>query len=51
MPRTLINSRLRSSKHKPKINQQKNNIKSSLPPNLQTFKEKLLSGNVFIKYN
>ena len=28
-----------------------NKTKSNLPPNLQTFKQKLLSGNGFIKYN
>ena len=50
MPRTLIKSRLHSNKHKPKIIQQKNNTKSNLPPNLQTFKQKLLSGNGFVEY-
>ena len=50
MPRTLIKSRLRSDKHKPKIKQEQNNNKSNLPPNIQTFKEKLLSGNGFVEY-
>ena len=50
MPRTLIKSRLHSNKHKPKINQEINNTKSTLPPNLQSFKQKLLSGNGFIVY-
>ena len=50
MPRTLIKSRLHSNKHKPKIKQEINISKSSLTPNLQTFKQKLLSGNGFIKY-
>ena len=50
MPRTLIKSRLHTNKHKPKIKQEINNTKSSLPPNLQLFKQKLLSGNGFIKY-
>ena len=47
MPRTVIKSRLHSNKHKPKIKQEINNTKSSLPPHLQTFKQKLLSGNGF----
>ena len=51
MPRTLIRSRIRHNKHKPKIKQEINNTKSNLPPNLQTFKQKLLSGNGFLKYN
>ena len=50
MPRTLIKSRLHSNKHKPKIKQEQNNNKSNLPPNIQTFKEKLLSGNGFVEY-
>ena len=49
MPKTLIKSRLHSNKQKPKI-KQVNNTKSYLPPNLQTFKQKLLSGNGFIVY-
>ena len=50
MPRTLIKSRLQSNKHKPKIKQEKNNTKSNLPPHLQSFKQKLLSGSGFIEY-
>ena len=50
MSRTLIKSRLHSNKHKPKIKQEINKTKSSLPPNIQSFKQKLLSGNGFIKY-
>ena len=50
MPRTVIKSRLLSVKHKPKIKQEINNTKSILPPHLQTFKQKLLSGNGFLKY-
>ena len=50
MPRTLIKSRLHSNKHKPKIKQESNKTKSNLPPNLQIFKQKLLSGNGFIIY-
>ena len=51
MPRTLIKSRLHSNKHKPKIKQEVNDTKSNLPPNLQIFKQKILSGNRFIIYN
>ena len=50
MPRTLLNSRLQCNKHKPKFEQEMNNTKSNLPPHLQTFKQKLLSGNGFISY-
>ena len=51
MPKTLIKSRLHFNKHKPKIKQEINNSKSILTPHLQLFKQKLLSGNGFIKYN
>ena len=51
MPQTLMKSRLHSNKQKPKIKHEINNNKSNLPPNLQLFKQKLLSGNGFIKYN
>ena len=51
MPRTLIKSSLHFIKHKPKIKQEINKVKSNLPRDLQSFKEKLLSGNGFIKYN
>ena len=51
MLKTIIKSRLHPIKHKPKIHKQEiNNSKSSLPPNLQTFKQKLLSENGFIQY-
>ena len=50
MPRTLIKSRLHSNKHKPKNKQDINKTKSNLPPHLQTFKQKLLSGNGFVEY-
>ena len=50
MPRTLIKSRSHPNKNKPKYKQETNKNKSSLPPNLQTFKLKLLSGNGFISY-
>ena len=48
MPRTLIKSRLHSNKNKLKNKQEINNTKSNLPPHLQTFKQKLLSGKGFI---
>ena len=50
MPRTLIKSRLQSNKHKPKFKQEIKNTKSSLPPHVQSFTQKLLSGNGFIYY-
>ena len=50
MPKTLIKSRLHSIKQKLKIKQQMKNTKSNLPPNFQSFKQKLLSGNGFIYY-
>ena len=48
MPKTLIKTRLLSNKHKP--NQEPNKTQSNLPPKLQTFKQKLLSGNGFNIY-
>ena len=50
MPKTLIKSILRCNKYKPKIKQEINNTKSNLPPNIQTYKLKLLSGNGFVEY-
>ena len=50
MPKTLIKSKLHSSKHEPKIKQEYNKSQSNLTPNLQLFKQKLLSGNGFIIY-
>ena len=50
MTRTIIKSRLHSNKQKTKIKQQTKNTKSNLPPHLQSFKQKLLSGNGFVKY-
>ena len=47
MPKTLIKSRLHSNKHKPQYKQEINKAKSYLPPNLQSFKHELLSGNGF----
>ena len=50
MPKTLIKSRLHCNKQKPKIKQEINNTKSNLPPHLQSFKQRLLSGDGFIEY-
>ena len=50
MPKTLIKSRLHYNKNKPKIKQEINNTKLNLPSNLQSFKQKLLSGNGFLYY-
>ena len=48
MPKTIINSRLQSNKHKPEIKQELNTTKSSITQHIQSFKQKLLSGNGFI---
>ena len=50
MPRTILKSSLHPEKHEPKIKQEINSTKSNLPPNLQSFKQKLLSGNGFVVY-
>ena len=50
MPRTIIKSRLHPKKLKSKIKQEINVTKSTLSPHLQSFKQKLLSGNVFVEY-
>ena len=50
MPRTLIKSRLQSTKQKLKIKPELNDTKSKLPPNLQLFKQKLLLGSGFVEY-
>ena len=50
MPKTLMKSRLHSNKNNPKIKQEYNKTQSKLPPNLQIFKQKLISGNGFIEY-
>ena len=50
MPKTLIKSRLHSKKPKPKIKQEVNSTKSNLPPHLQSFNQKTLSGNGFFIY-
>ena len=48
MPRTKIKSRLHSKKPKPKIELEIYNNMSNIPPHLQSFKQKLLSGNGFV---
>ena len=50
MPRTVIKSRLHSNKHRAKVKPELNNTKPTLPQNLQTFEQKLLSGNGFVEY-
>ena len=50
MLKTLIKSRLHSNKHKPKIKQEINITKTNLPPNLQPYKQKLLSRSGFVEY-
>ena len=50
MPGTIIKSRLHSNKHKLKVKQEVNITKSNLPPPLQSFKQKLLSGSGFLVY-
>ena len=50
MPKTLLKPRFYSNKQKSKIKQEINNNKSNLPPNLLSFKRKLLSGNGFVEY-
>ena len=50
MPKTLIKSRLHYNKNKPKIKQEIYNTKLNLPPNIQSFKQKLSSGNGFLYY-
>ena len=51
MTKTFKKPRLHSIKHKPKIKQELKNTKSTLLPNLQSFKQKLLLGNGFLVYN
>ena len=49
MPKTLMKTRLHPNKQKPKIKQDINNTNTNLPRHLQSIKQKLLSGNDFIK--
>ena len=46
----LKKSRLHSNKQKIKYKPEMNRTRSNLPPNLQKFKQKLLSGNGFVEY-
>ena len=50
MTKTLIKPKLFSNKLKQKLKSQKENFRSQLSPNLQSFKQKLLSGDGFVKY-
>ena len=50
MPRTLIKSSLHSNKNKLKVKKELNNTTSNLSPNLQSYKQKFLSGNGFVEY-
>ena len=50
MPRTLIMSRLLSNKHKSKNKQEVNVNNSILLPNLQAFKQKLLTRSGIFLY-
>ena len=51
MTKNSIKPRLSSKKLKQKPKPQIENITSLLPPNLQNFKLKLLSGESFVEYN
>ena len=46
----LIKSTLHPNKYKSKIKQEIKKTKSNLPPHLQPFKQKLLSGSSFLIY-
>ena len=50
MPRTKIKSRLHPNEHKPNFKREVNDIKSTLPPQLQSFKQKFSSGTGFVEY-
>ena len=50
MPKTIIKSRLRTNKYKPKLKQEPNNTKSYLISTLQSFKQRLLSGSGSLVY-
>ena len=50
MPKTLIKTRLHSNKHRPKIKQEFKKTESNLPQHIQSFKQKLLSGDGFLLY-
>ena len=50
MPKTLMKSRIFSNKNNIRIKLELNIFKSTLPPNLQSFTQKLLSGDGFLVY-
>ena len=50
MTRTLIISIIITNENKIDIKPDLNNTKSTLPPNLQTLKQQLLSGSGFFEY-
>ena len=50
MPKTIIKSKLHSTKQKPKIKQELKSTESKLPPILQSFKQKFLIGSGFVEY-
>ena len=50
MPRTIIKSILYSNKQNLKFKPELNDTTSKLPPHLQSFKQKVLSGNGFLIY-
>ena len=50
MPKTLIKTILQTNKQKIKNKPELNNTKSYLPPHLQSFQQKLLSGNGLLVY-
>ena len=49
MTKTFLKPRLFYNKLKQKLKPQMENIQSQLPPNLQFFLQKLLSGDGFVK--
>ena len=51
MPKTLIKPRLHFNKNRQKPNLGLEDNQSRLPPNLQVFEQKFLSGNGFLIYN
>ena len=49
MPKTLLKD-YNLLKHNSKIKQEPNKTKPILPPNIQSFEQKLLSGKAFVEY-
>ena len=50
MTKTLIKPRFFSNKIKQKFKPQIENFQPQIPPDLQSFKQKFLSGDGFLKY-